>query len=148
MNTLEAFLTYAAEFEKTLVDDDWKRLEPFFSEDAVYRVESNFFGCELEGPSAIFAGMKKSLDGFDRHFPSRKIDLTEGPTVDGDELRATWEITYTKEGQPDFHLRGKSMARLVNGKIELLVDSYDDAVKEETAKWMKETGVLLDASYV
>ena len=147
MSILETFLTYAAAFETTLADDDWTRLEPFFADDAIYKVESDFFGCQLEGRAAIFAGMKKSLNGFDRHFPTRDIELTEGPTVDGDELRATWEIAYHKEGEPDFHLKGKSMARLVDGKIEMLVDSYEDSARQEVEKWMKETGVALDPSY-
>lgn len=79
MGTLESFLSYAAEFEKSYADDDWSRLERFFADDAVYRVESNRFGCELTGPDAILAGMKKSLDGFDRRFDTREIAVQGAP---------------------------------------------------------------------
>ena len=147
MGTLERFLAYAADFEKTLADDDWSRLRRHFSDDAVYRVESELFGCELEGPDAIFAGMKKSLDGFDRNFPAREIATTEGPIVDGDEMRVTWTVTYHKEGLPDFVLRGRSMARVRDDEIALLVDSYDESVNAEVADWMRRTGVKLDPSY-
>ena len=68
MSILQRFAAYAADFEKTLADDDWSRLPQYFSKDAVYRVESDLFGCELTGPESIFVGMKKSLDGFDRNF--------------------------------------------------------------------------------
>ena len=85
MSIIERFLAYAADFEKTLVDDDWSRLAQYISPDAVYRVESDLFGCELSGPDSIFTGMKKSLDGFDRNFPKREIALTKGPAVEGED---------------------------------------------------------------
>lgn len=147
MGVIESFLTYAAGFEKTLADDDWSRLSKHFSEDAVYRVESDLFGCELTGHENIFAGMKKSLDGFDRNFPEREIETTEGPDVEGDELRVGWTVTYHKEGLPDFVLRGRSLARFSGEKIVLLVDSYDQQINEEVAAWTRETGVKLDPSY-
>lgn len=147
MNIVERFVAYAADFEKTLADDDWSRLHQYFSDDAVYRVESSLFGCELTGPDAIFTGMKKSLDGFDRNFPEREIAMTEGPAVEGDEMRVSWAVTYHKPGIPDFVLRGQSRARIRDGKIVLLVDSYDEKVNAEVADWMRETGVKLDPSY-
>jgi hypothetical protein len=148
MQTLARFLAYAAEFEKTLVDDDWSRLEPYFGDDAVYRVESDLFGCELSGPAEIFAGMKKSLDGFDRIFSDRAIALDGEPEIDGEELRVGWTVTYQKDDCPPFVLRGRSLARLHDDQITLLVDSYDPAVDDELAAWVRETGIQLDPSYV
>lgn len=147
MGIVERFVAYAADFEKTLADDDWSRLAQHFGDDAVYRVESDLFGCELNGAEAIFAGMKKSLDGFDRNFPTREISMTEGPAVEGDELSVSWTVTYHKPGLPDFLLRGRSFARVRDDKITLLVDSYDESVNAEVASWMRETGVKLDPSY-
>ncbi len=147
MSIIERFAAYAADFEKTLADDDWSRLAQYFSQDAVYRVESDLFGCELTGPDSIFAGMKKSLDGFDRNFSKREIALTEGPAVEGEEMRVSWTVTYHKEDLPDFVLRGKSLARIRAGKIVLLVDSYDEQVHVDVADWMRETGLKLDPSY-
>jgi hypothetical protein len=147
MGTVERFIAYAADFETTLADDDWSRIGQHFSEDAVYRVESDTFGCELTGHDEIFPGMKKSLDGFDRSFPSREIAMTEGPDVLGDELRISWSVTYHKDDLPDFVLRGKSLARVVDDKIVLLVDSYDPSVNAELADYNRETGLKLDPSY-
>jgi hypothetical protein len=148
MSIVQRFMAYAADFEKTLADDDWSRLAQYFSPDAVYRVESSLFGCELTGHDAIFSGMKKSLDGFDRKFPGREITLTEGPDVEGDEMRVSWTVTYHHEGLPDFVLRGKSLARIQDDEIVLLVDSYEDSVNTEVSDWMRETGLELDPSYV
>ncbi len=63
MDVLQQFGLYAAEFELTYKDDDWSRLYPYFTDDAVYEVKAKSFGCKLTGPKAIFAGMKKSRDG-------------------------------------------------------------------------------------
>jgi len=147
MTTEERFLSYAADFEKTYVDDDWSRLTPHFTEDAIYRVESDLFGCELTGPAAILAGMRKSLDGFDRHFAEREIAVTEGPTVEDEEMHVGWTVTYRRDELPPFVLRGESRARVRDGKISLLVDAYDDRVAGEVADWMRKTGVKLDPSY-
>ena len=147
MGTTETFMAYAADFEKTYVDDDWSRLERYFADDAVYRVESELFGCELTGPAAIFAGIKKSLDGFDRTFEKRELALTDGPDVDGDELRAGWSVTYRKGDLPLFVLEGRSMARIEDGRIKLMVDSYEPKVEDDFAEWSRKTGVELDPSY-
>jgi hypothetical protein len=147
MSTLQRFLAYAADFEKTFSDDDWSRLEPYFSDDAVYRVESDSFGAELKGPVAIFRGIKKSLDGFDRKFTTREIAIAGEPRVEGNELRAAWTVTYTKDAHLPFVLRGKSFARVRGDRIELLVDSYDERVSGELAEWLREARMQVDPSY-
>ena len=73
--------------------------------------------------------------------------MTEGPEVEGDEMSVSWTVTYHKQDLPDFVLRGKSLARIRDGKIVLLVDSYDERVNAEVASWVRKTGLKLDPSY-
>ena len=141
-------MTYAGDFEKTLADDDWTRLAQYFCDDAVYEVDAPIIGCRLETTENIFAGIKKSLDGMDRRFDSRDIDLTSGPERDGDELRASWTITYHKEGVKPFLLRGRTEARYRDGRIAYMVDHYDQAITDESLAWQAETGVAIDPRYV
>ena len=148
MNILEQFLAYAGDFEKTLADDDWSRLRRYFADDAVYEVKAKSFGCRLVGPSAIFAGMKKSLDGFDRKFDGRSVDVTRGPEITPDGLGMSWAVTYRKAGKTPYVLRGASDVRYRDGKIVSLVDSYDASVADEAAAWMRENAMALDPSYV
>jgi hypothetical protein len=148
MTLIERFLAYAADFEKTVLGDDWSRLEQYFGDDTIYRVESGLFGCELTGGGAILAGMKKSLDGFDRRFAGREIAVTEGPEVEGNEMSMAWAVTYNVDDHPPFVLRGRSRARLDDGRITLLVDSYDPEVDAEATAWMQQTGIKLDPTYV
>ena len=146
MDVLQEFMQYAGEFERTVVDDDWTRLHRFFAPDAVYEV-SGPLGCRLVGPDAIFAGIKKSLDGFDRKFTGRAIAVTSGPEVAGDGLRAGWEVTYTLDGKPPFVLRGRSEARYRDGRIAYLADHYEPSIADELAGWQASSGVPLDPSY-
>lgn len=148
MENLTRFMQYAAAFEQTLADDDWTRLRQYFADDAVYEVKADTFGCRLSGPAAIFAGMKKSLDGFDRKFEGRTLDVTDGPTIDGDGIGMAWTATYRKAGKAPYVLRGRSTVRYRDGKIAELVDSYDASVAAEGAAWMQQNGMLLDPSYV
>jgi len=147
MSALELFMAYAAAFEETYGDDDWTRLRKFFADDAVYEVKSKAFGCRLEGPQAIFAGIKKSLDGFDRRLQSRTIALTSEPKADDDTFEVSWNVTYTKPGAPPFELRGHSRAKYENGKIVELVDSYTPEMEREAGAWAAEHAPDVDVSY-
>ena len=147
MDITQLFLTYAGDFEKTLADDDWVRLRRYFADDAVYEVKAESFGCRLTGPAAIFAGMRKSLNGFDRKFAKRDIEVTSGPEISGDEIRLGWKVVYSKDGLPPFVLRGHSVVRYADGKIVSLSDLYDPSVAGELAAWQRESGVAIDPSY-
>ena len=147
MDITERFMKYAGDFELTLWDDDWTRVRPYFAADAVYEVQSPSFGCKLTGPDAIFTGIKKSLDGFDRKFSRRDVELTGPPEVDGDELRLTWKIVYHKDGVAPYTLCGRSAARYRDGKIVYLGDSYDANVEEQLAAWQRDNGLELDPRY-
>jgi hypothetical protein len=148
MSIAEQFYAYAGDFEKTYRDDDWSRLNPYFAEDAVYEVDGAAIGCRIEGRDAIFRGIKKSLDGFDRKFDRRDIEVLDGPDVDGDELRLSWAVTYEKEGWTPYVLRGRSMARYRDGKLVHLRDEYDPSIADEMVAWQRDNGVVLDVSYV
>ncbi|MDX2170977.1 MAG: nuclear transport factor 2 family protein [Deltaproteobacteria bacterium] len=148
MDNLQAFLKYAADFERTLVDDDWTRLEPYFADDAVYEVTGSKTACRLVGRPAIFAGMKKSLDGFDRKFPTRDIAVLDGPHVADDEIRMQWQVTYGKPGLKPFVLSGRGRVRYAGGKIVYLYDGYEPGVDEQFAAYVRDTGLAIDPSYV
>ena len=148
MDTLACFMKYAGDFEKTYADDDWARLRPHFADDAVYEVRSEIFPCELTGPDAIFKGIKKSLDNFDRTFATRKISVTSGPDVTGDTIRMDWTVTYGKHDLEPFPLRGRTEVRYRDGKIAYLGDSYDESMEKDAAAWSARNSVKVNPSYV
>lgn len=148
MDNPTCFMQYAAAFEETFKDDDWSRLRPYFTEDAVYEVEAEGFPATLRGPAAIFRGMKKSLDGFDRRFDTRTIAIVDPPVFEGDTMRVGWEVTYGARGKAPYVLPGRTTARFRDGKIASLTDHYDASVGPAAAQWMQENGMVVDPSYV
>jgi hypothetical protein len=148
MDILTHFLGYAGDFEKTYKDDDWSRLGQYFTPDAVYEVKGLGMDCRLVGPSAIFKGIKKSLDGMDRKFTSRTIDVTSGPDIENDKLRVGWTVTYAKDGVPPLPLRGRTEVRYRDGKIAYLGDSYDASMAKDAAEWAEKSTLKIDGSYV
>jgi len=148
MSAMEQFRQYAADFEKTFHDDDWSRLRTYFADDAVYEVRSAAFGCRLVGPDAIFRGIKKSLDGFDRRFAGREIAIVSVRDATEDSFEVTWVVTYTKEGAPPFRLRGSTRTTYENGRIVRMIDSYDEAMDREGVSWLAKHAPDFDVSYV
>jgi len=150
--TTKVFVDYAAAFEQTYVDDDWSRLVPFFSEDATYEVRGGPLACNLSGRDAIFAGLKKSIDGLDRCCSDRRIELTEGPNVigadNGQEVRIGWRVTYQYGDAPKMVLPGRSVFTVADGVIVAMRDEYDETEMEGVGVWMLKYGAGLDGSYV
>ena len=149
---IEVFISYAGAFEQTYSDDDWSRLEIYFSDDAVYEVRGGPLACRLTGPSAIFAGLKKSLDGMDRKSEERTIDVTDGPSVtptdDGEEVSLGWHANYLFPGAGTTGFPGRTVAEVSNGKIVAMRDEYSDEALDNFAQWVLSNNLDIDGSYV
>jgi hypothetical protein len=148
MTPIERFMSYAADFEKTYVDDDWSRLEVHFSEGAVYEVRNTPLACRVEGRQRIFDAIRKSLAGFDRRCDDRQIAVTHGPVAYGTQVELDWTVTYAKAGAPDLVLVGGTVARIEGDRIVHMVDRYPDGASDSTAAWIKEHAPEIDPSYV
>jgi hypothetical protein len=148
MNPLQRFGAYAQDFEATFKDDDWSRLAQYFAPDATYEVSGDPFTCTIHGRDAIFTGIKKSLDGFDRRFASREIALEGAPVVEGETVSLSWSVTYGRPDAPPFILRGRSSATYADGRIARLADSYDATASASFRTWLAQHGRDLDPSYV
>jgi hypothetical protein len=148
MDPLQRFAAYAADFEKTFVDDDWTRLEGYFRDDAVYTVEGTAFDCEVRGRDAIFRAIKKSIDGFDRRFERREITPGAAPLVEGNRVTFSGSVRYEKEGVEPLTIRLSETAELDEaGRIARLEDVYPDG-QDEMLRWLDRHGSRFDPSYV
>ena len=149
---VQVFVDYATAFEETYADDDWSRLTPYFAEDATYEVRGGPMACQISGRDAIFAGLKKSIDGLDRRSAERRLELTEGPEVSaaaqGQEVRIGWLVTYRFGEAPEMELPGRSVFTVADGVIVAMRDEYDDQQLGGVEAWMQEHGTGLDGSYV
>ncbi len=137
MGIAEKFFAYAQAFEKTFEDDDWSRLEPFFTPNAVYLPGD---GKEICGRDNLLAHLKQSLDTFDRRFDSRSVELISQPVVTSSQVIIKWKATYEKNGLPGIVLSGSEEATFAGNAISRIEDSLDDGVVETLQNWISEHG--------
>jgi hypothetical protein len=145
MSHLDRFLAYAAAFEQTYADDDWRRLEPFFTEDAVYRVSGLPSATELHGREAIFRGIKKSLDGFDRRMAAREIIALEPPREAAGVVTLRGLVRYARPGAPPVEMHATIVAELDGDRICRMHDTF--ALDAAAIAWLGKHGAGLDGSY-
>ena len=140
MSILERYQQYAAAFEETYRDDDWSRLEQFFTEDAVYE----FGTARAQGRKAVLEALENSVNGMDRRMDSRTPDF-EPPATDGNTVNMSWQVTYRKSGLPDLVIRGREIAEFRGDRMALLRDEMDAEAATAMAGWMSEHGASLQA---
>jgi SnoaL-like domain len=137
MGIQDRYLAYADAFEKTYADDDWSRIESYFTETAVYEGEP-----DARGRAAVIAKLKGGVDAFDRRMDSRRIDF-ETPQVQGNTVVVRWQGTYTKRGRPDLVISGSETAIFEGDRIARLRDSFDPAAQRAMGEWMAAHGSTL-----
>lgn len=145
MSNLSTFLAYAAAFEQTFADDNWQRLAPFFSEDATYEVSGIPGGGVMHGRDAIFRGIKKSLDGFDRRMASRQIIPTAPPSEEGNRVTLRGVARYVRDGEP-VEMHATIDVDFANGKIVRMHDHF--TLDPVALAWFQAHAHDLDGSYV
>lgn len=137
MSIRERYLAYAEAFEKSFADDDWSRIGPFFTDNAVYEGDP-----KASGREQVLAKLKGGIDRFDRRMDSRTLEF-EPPTVEGNTLSVHWAATYTKKGCPDLVLKGVETAVFEGDQIANLRDTFDAGVEQGMRSWMAEHGAKL-----
>jgi hypothetical protein len=140
MSILDRYLAYADAFEESYVDDDWSRIEPFFTPGAIYEGEPT-----ARGREAVLAKLKAAVGGFDRRMDSRTPDFAT-PTVSGNRLEMKWKVTYTKRGLPDLVISGVEIAEFEGDRIALLRDEFDPGAQKAMGEWMAAHGTALTGS--
>jgi hypothetical protein len=141
MAIVDRYLAYADAFEKSFVDDDWSRIAPFFTDDAVY--ETVFETDETaHGNAAVLAKLKRGIDAFDRKMDSRTLTLGP-PSVDGDSVTVKWRVVYEREGCPDLEISGTEIADFEGDRIKRLYDEFDPEAAKATNEWMAAHGAAL-----
>ncbi len=106
-NITDRFETFAVDFETTVLDDNWTRLEKYFAEDATY--------LNVGGPDpkcrdrkAILDYLKADVSNTDRRFDTRTLIALSPPVVDGNHLTRRWRSIYTLKGAPDLVIEGEA----------------------------------------
>ena len=137
MSIEERYQAYAEAFEESYEDNDWSRIEQYFTEDAIYEGEPNAVGRD-----AVLAKLQSGVDAFDRRMDSRTPDF-QTPSVEANTLTMKWTVTYTKAGAPDLSISGVEEAIFEGDRIKLLRDTFDPEAQKRMGEWMAEHGAKL-----
>jgi hypothetical protein len=141
MDAIARFREYAAAFEDVLKSDDFSILEPFFTEDAVYELRGGpGFAGRHEGRDAVFAHMKVSLDGLDRRFATRSVEILDGPTPRDGSVWIHWRASYSSPGVPELVLDGEELLSFEKDRISRLEDSFAPEMSPITELWFSQYG--------
>jgi hypothetical protein len=130
---IERFEAYAADFERTFLDDDWTRLEQYFTEDATYSTPAN--GLRASGRQTVLGILRAAVSGFDRRCDSRSLVTTQGPHVAGDEVRREWSGDFTLAGAPGLRIEGSERAVFRGDRILLLEVSLTQDTLSRLVRW-------------
>jgi len=137
MDALTRFQEYAAAFEEVFRSDDWSALEPYFTEDAVYEILGGPpFGGRHQGRDAVFTHLKGSLDGFDRRFASRELELLEGPALREGSVWLRWRASYKSPGLPELVIDGEETVSFEGDRIRRLEDRFPPQMSPITEAWL------------
>lgn len=144
MDIVDVFECFAADFENSVDDDDWLRLEKYFAKDATYL---NLGGPDpkCEGRDAILAYFKNDVTNTDRKFDSRTLSARSPPVTDGDRLSRQWRCTYKLEGVPDLVVEGESRYLFEGDLIKALEVQLDEHAMQTLDEWMVENGDKLQS---
>ena len=142
IDLLERFTAQSAAFERAFIDDDWSRLEPYFTPDAIYETLGPG-GERWVGSPAVMAALRRAVNNFDRRCDSRALVTIEGPVRDGAEVLRQWSCTFTLSGAPDLTIDGSERAVYRGELIELLQEKLTAPSREELGRWVAAHGSLL-----
>lgn len=144
MGMIDRYLAYAAAFEEAYASDDWSKLEPFFTEDAVYEfIAPAPFGGKYEGRAAVLTQFKNSVNSLDRRFDSRAVEALEGPSEKDGDVWMRWVATYTLAGAPACRMEGEERAVFAGDRIRHLADSFSDAEAGRVGAYFAQYGAKL-----
>lgn len=143
MSNIGRYQAYAEAFEESYADDDWSRLEQYFTEDAVYKTDVQPMAFRAEGRAAVLAKLKEGVDSFDRNFDSRALEMLAEPEDRGGNVFMQWAATYKKAGLPDVRLTGTETATFEGDRISQLEDTFEEEAVQGMLAWMQEHGAAL-----
>ncbi|MCE7999402.1 MAG: nuclear transport factor 2 family protein [Rhodobiaceae bacterium] len=147
---LDAWRAWIADFDQTVEDDHWDRLEPYLADNVRYIVSGAPFSCSIEGRAAVLAGLRKSVQNFDHKFIKRTWHPVGVQTYEPGYVTARILSGYDKAGAPPLRFPATCHWHFLDGKIDLMLDFYDAEFVEidETFAWLERYAPEADPSYV
>jgi hypothetical protein len=137
---LARLLAYIAAHERCYADDDWTRLEPFFTEDAGREVSGGPpLGGSWQGRAAVIRSLRERTEALDRRFDQRTFWPRGVPAEMGDSVALPWRGIYRLDralAHP-LTIEGTLIASFANDRIALLRDRLRPGTDRLIAAYLK-----------
>ncbi len=139
MGIIDIFESFAADFETTVQDDNWSRLEKYLAEDATY-LNVGEPDPKCKGRAAILTYLKEDVSNIDRRFDMRILIALKPPTADGNRLSRRWRGTYTLAGASDLIVEGEARYLFEGDLIKEIEEEPTAVSMQKVNEWMQKYG--------
>jgi hypothetical protein len=140
MSNLERFMEYAAAFEETYADNNWQRLEQYFTPDASYAPGD---GTIAQGREKILSTLSNAVTSLDHKFDSRSFGDNPAPSESENVVTMKWTLILEKQNLPNLTISGTEYATFSGNAIQKLEDVYDEGAIQGLTEWMQAHGESL-----
>ncbi|MDH3457923.1 MAG: hypothetical protein OER90_13875 [Gemmatimonadota bacterium] len=138
MESARRFLEYATAFEQTFADDNWVRLEAYFTPDAIYAVTGEApLGGRWKGRNQLLRHLRESVNELDRKFDERRVEPVGVPKIEEEAFEMGWRGIYKKAGCPDLVFEGTERATFKGERILLLEDTLEHGADQRIRDYME-----------
>ena len=137
-------LDYLDAHEHSYADDDWTRLEPFFTEGAVHEVSGGQpLGGRWVGRPALIGRLRERAETFDRLFDNRAISPRGVPIEMGQTVSLPWRGIYGINRAPAdvLNIEGILVASFAGDAIEFLRDQLRPGTHRAIQRYLLRHGL-------
>jgi len=136
MHPRERFAQYVTDFDKTVEDDDWSRIERHFTDDAIREEHAlPVISLRHEGLETIIDEWRKMVVNFDRRFDVRILVPTGPVHQDGNTVTMPWVGIYIIRGTPALLGEGQEIARYEGDRIKHLQTTWTAEAIQRVIDW-------------
>lgn len=144
MDLARRFEDYASDFDRTVRDDDWSRIRPYFTDDAVREEHMlPLMSLRHRGIDEIIDQWRPIVSNFDRRFEQR-ILVRVGPARQRAQVVTLhWVGIYCVGDAPALLGEGIEVARFRGDRIEHLESKATQETVERNIHWASKHGHLV-----
>ncbi len=141
MDLAARFERYADDFDRTVEDDDWSRIRPYFTEDAVREEHMlPLMSFRHSGIDEIINQWRPIVEGFDRRFDRRVLVRVSPARQEANVVTLHWVGIYCAGDAPALLGEGFEVARFRGDRIEHLESKVTQDTVERDIQWAAKYG--------
>lgn len=141
MDLAVLFEQYANDFDRTVEDDDWSRIRPYFTDDAVREEHMlPLMSFRHSGIGEIIDQWRQIVANFDRRFDRRVLVRVNPARQEADVVTLHWVGIYCVGDAPALLGEGVEVARFSGDRIQHLESRATEDTVQRNIQWAAKYG--------